>query len=110
MCCEDIQIGRKSRGVELVINVTNAAYPVVPADLNRISILFLGGTAVNNVVTTKQPTTNVDGLRCNSTSNPTLLTLAEHGDIVRQAWFGFGSAAGNMHVVVTSLDGMCEDG
>jgi len=109
MCCEDIQVGRRTISVAHTIRTLATVYPVLPANPHRTAIIFLGSTSANNCVSINQPTAVTDGLRVSTTSNPFALTLAQHGDCVTKAWYGLAGVGGLMQVIETSLSGMCND-
>ena len=110
MCCEDVKIGRRTISVAQTINVLAGLYQVLPANQNRVGLVFLGANINTNCVGIIQPTGVTDGVRVNTTANYVDFNIWDHGDMVTKPWFGFGGAAGRLQLIETSLTGMCNDG
>lgn len=109
MCCEDLNIGRRSISVEIVKTLAGGDEQLLPPDPNRIAIIFMGSTGAACAVSTLPLTANNDGIRVNNATVPLALNIFDHGDCVRQGWRCFGTAATRLHIMVTSVAGICDD-
>ena len=93
-----------SRGGQVSRRVSNAAIEVVPAAKNRVSLTFLAHATIAYTVSLRNDMAASVGLVVAAGGSPQTFSLAIHGDIVRQTWFGISNGADLTIEYLESLD------
>ena len=95
MCMEDVRIGREtqSREVTTTVAVAPNRTQLLTGRAERVAIIFVPNAGADYEVTTTSRTGSGGGLLVTTLMPPITLTIQEHGDLVRQAWFCIAAAA-----------------
>lgn len=102
MCLEDIKIMAKSNGFEAAMPVATAAGEILSQSVDRIGIVFCPHNTDTYWVSTSNNVAVGRGIPIRNTDRAMCLSVFEHGDLCRRAWFGI-SVAGAITVSVIEL-------
>jgi hypothetical protein len=86
MCYEDIKIGRNTTSSQYNLTLSTNSQQAVPADPFRTALLISNPTSGNAYLSLFPVAVAGFGWRLASGIAPLLLTLAEHGTMVRAEW------------------------
>lgn len=80
-----------------------AASEIIGSSTNRCRLTFYPPLAGSYTVNTQAPTANGDGIVLAAGAFPITLDIETDGQIVQNAWQGFGSGAGTLCALVETL-------
>lgn len=108
MCLEDIRLMRHTTSDMRNQTVTTTSAQLVPFDPNRVTLIISAPDANDIILSIAGDASATNGFRLNAGSNPLILTLMLHGDIVTKAFNAITAAATESICVVTTsfIDGM----
>lgn len=86
MCLEDYKIGRRTKSGQAVVSVGTSSTPLVGESPHRTALLISAPTTNPVTLSLAPAAVAAEGLRLAAGSNPLILTLVSHGDLVRRAW------------------------
>ena len=94
MCMEDIRIMRKTHsGTSFTRIVVGSATPLVQANKNRVALIISPPLVTAISLDINEVTADSGGIVLAVGSNPLVLSLADHGDLVTRKIFVRGGTA-----------------
>lgn len=82
MCMQDVLIGRKSQAFQVVQTVPVTSIVLLESDSNRFSIVISPPSAGTLTLSFAETAIANEGIRIDTTGEPFILTLKEHGSLV----------------------------
>lgn len=102
MCFEDVQMGRETAAGQFLVPIGNTA-KIVVGESERRYCLILPNLLTGNVTYSMDPSvTSGVGIVLNANSGPLVLTVQEHGDICRRAWYAITDQASTSLLIIAS--------
>lgn len=103
MCMEDVRIGRDTSTIVNTFTTSAASTELLKPNPLRLAII-LSPPAAGTVFYSPEPiSAGGNGLCLQLGSTPLALNVKDHGDIVRQGWYGRGDAANRVHTVIETI-------
>lgn len=88
MCMEDVRIGRDTICVETTVQVQLTATPLLAASDDRYALVLSVPQGSGGLELSINPAFTIgQGLQMNAGTPPLILTIQEHGDIVRRGLY-----------------------
>lgn len=104
MCWQDVKIHRATAGRELRVTTDTNIFPILGPNPRRTAIVFMNVSAGTCQVSSHANMAAGTGITISTTSPPHRILLSEYGGVVKDAWYGLASAAGNvLSLVETDL-------
>jgi hypothetical protein len=102
---EDVIIGRHTRTVEHIFTLQANSQPVIDYSKRRTKLIIYPPVSGKLYLSIANPATNNNGIQLVSTSQPIIMSIETHGDMVTKQWYGFASAGG---ITFTWYEGILE--
>lgn len=103
MCMEDVLLGRDTSSGSMIVPINVTSILLVPADPSRLALIIGQPSAGHVVADFGKPPDSNSGIWLSSALPPLILTIQQHGDIVRRAWYAQGSGPANICIMWTQL-------
>lgn len=104
MCCEDVQIMRRSKGALQNVTVDTSSTRIVGVDKDR-SVLVLFAPSANTVWLSPQATTATgEGVRLVAGDAPVILKFTDVGDLVTREWSAIADVEQSVSIYAASYD------
>jgi hypothetical protein len=100
---DDVRIGRRTLSRNVSVVLAAGIKLILPGNPARFSIVFCGPQAGQVACSTDPNVVALAGLQFITNSAPVMLTIQEHGDLVRQAWYAFSSGGATAMTIFETI-------
>lgn len=92
MCLEDYRLGRATGSGLRVVSVGTTAVQLSSGSPNRVAVIISGPASATVTIGMDASVTSGQGIRIPAGVAPVILTLVQHGDIVRRPLYAISAS------------------